>query len=67
METLQTSGLSERERTGANIARICHAEGRGFESHHPLLEKPRLTTRGFVFNQATLPSHGKEMARLALR
>src|SRR5579862_3237004 len=25
------------ERTGANIARICHAEGRGFESHHPLL------------------------------
>jgi hypothetical protein len=27
---------SERARTGANIAGICHAEGRGFESHHPL-------------------------------
>src|SRR5262249_14706901 len=29
--------LSERTRAGANIARICHAEGRGFESLHPLV------------------------------
>jgi hypothetical protein len=36
-ETLETSGLSARLRTGANIARTCHAEGRGFESHHPLV------------------------------
>jgi hypothetical protein len=35
--TLETSGLSARARTGANIAGICHAEGRGFESHHPLV------------------------------
>src|SRR6266508_5655862 len=33
---LQTRGLSERARTRPNIARTCHAEGRGFESHHPL-------------------------------
>ena len=33
---LQATGLSERERTGANVAGSCHAEGRGFESHHPL-------------------------------
>jgi hypothetical protein len=33
--------LSERARTGANIAGTCHAEGRGFESHHPL-QKPLL-------------------------
>jgi len=31
-----TRGLSERVRTGANNAGSCHAEGRGFESHHPL-------------------------------
>jgi hypothetical protein len=30
--------LSERARTHPNTARICHAEGRGFESHHPLLK-----------------------------
>jgi hypothetical protein len=35
-KTLQKSSLSERARTGANTARICHAEGRGFEPHHPL-------------------------------
>ena len=29
-------GLSERARTGANIARTCHAEGRGFEPHRQL-------------------------------
>jgi hypothetical protein len=34
------AGLSERARTGANIARTCHAEGRGFESHHPLSKVP---------------------------
>ena len=35
-EPLQTGGSSERARTGANIRRPCHAEGRGFESLHPL-------------------------------
>jgi hypothetical protein len=35
-KSAETSGLSARTRTGADIARICHAEGRGFESHHPL-------------------------------
>src|SRR5262245_14344129 len=30
-------GLSEPVRTRANIARTCHAEGRGFESNHPLV------------------------------
>jgi hypothetical protein len=39
-KTLQKSSLSERARTGANVARTCHAEGRGFESHHPLLTSP---------------------------
>ena len=28
--------FSERAQTGANAAHTCHAEGRGFESHHPL-------------------------------
>jgi hypothetical protein len=32
----QTAGFGERERTGAYARSICHAEGRGFESHHPL-------------------------------
>jgi hypothetical protein len=36
-EPLQTTRLSERARTGANIARTCHAEGRGFESLRPLV------------------------------
>src|SRR3954462_786568 len=39
-ETLAGSSLSERARTGANIARICHAERRRFESHHALQESP---------------------------
>jgi integrase len=26
---------------GPNPRPVCHAEGRGFESHHPLLRKPR--------------------------
>jgi hypothetical protein len=39
--------LSERTRTGAHIAGPCHAEGRGFESHHPLSETP--LNRGFLF------------------
>jgi hypothetical protein len=40
-EALQTSGFSERARTAPNIARTCHAEGRGFESHHPLVYPAR--------------------------
>jgi hypothetical protein len=43
-ETLQTSGSSERLRTGANLAGSCHAEGRGFESHHPLLNRGERTS-----------------------
>ena len=34
--TLLKHTFSERARTGANAAHTCHAEGRGFESHHPL-------------------------------
>src|SRR5690348_8052311 len=34
--------LSERARTGANIAGSCRAEGRGFESHHPLRLRARI-------------------------
>jgi hypothetical protein len=41
--------LSERARTGANIARSCHAEGRGFESHHPLLKHPDIGGFCFLF------------------
>jgi hypothetical protein len=51
-KTLQTSGLSERARTGANVARICHAEGRGFESLHPLQEKP--AQAGFLLPVVTV-------------
>jgi hypothetical protein len=35
-DDLQIRTFSERARTGANAALTCHAEGRGFESHHPL-------------------------------
>ena len=45
LNSLQIGGLNERARAGANIAGRCHAEGRGFESHHPLLTK--LRNRGF--------------------
>jgi hypothetical protein len=37
--------LSEHERTGAKVADSCHAEGRGFESHHPLLRERGVAPR----------------------
>src|SRR5439155_19221388 len=46
------------ERTGAErartVARTCHSEGRGFESHHPLSEKPR--SAGGVFLRSACTS-----------
>src|SRR3954447_8807940 len=42
---MQPCGLSEHERTGAKVADSCHAEGRGLESHHPLLRERGVAPR----------------------
>src|SRR2546430_2700123 len=41
--------LSERTRTGRERSLACHAEGRGFESHHPLSFFSRKAPLGGVF------------------
>jgi hypothetical protein len=46
-EPVQSGGLSERARAEANIARICPAEGRGFESHHPFVVLSAERASGF--------------------
>jgi hypothetical protein len=49
-EALQSRRLSERARTGVPI---CHAEGRGFESHHPLRHGARSAVSAF----GSCPTH----------
>jgi hypothetical protein len=51
-KSLQTRRLRARARTGANIAGICHAEGRGFEAYHPLkdLENTHFCLRSGLHN-----------------
>src|SRR6266487_5189117 len=40
--------IPEIGRPTANVQLPCHAEGRGFESHHPLLKTP--VKRGFLLS-----------------
>jgi hypothetical protein len=69
-EARQTDGLSERRRTGANAAHTCHAEGRGFESLHPLRKPP--PDGGFSSSRSRLgaksePARGGGSRRPVLR
>jgi hypothetical protein len=48
---MENRGSLGQPRAGGTAASTCHAEGRGFESHHPLLTSP-LETAGFLRSDA---------------
>src|SRR6476646_1880594 len=58
----EPAAILSRSADVAQLARAsaCHAEGRGFESHHPLLRSPG--NRGFLFSDHATPFwRGHEM------
>ena len=67
---LQIPPFSEPVRTEANAAPTCHAEGRGFESHHPLQAKAPLERGSLLsadgFGQPRAPGCQPEMSTRCL-